>query len=98
MKRWSICLVALVTLGIVSTASADPIKDPLPWVGPQILSIINQHNVWTPTDFAIARGDLNPNKSVTKLRIAKDVMRKSGIMLPGILGTILIWSSDEYWR
>ena len=45
MKRWSICLVALVTLGIVSTASADPIKDPLPWVGPQILSAINKHNV-----------------------------------------------------
>ena len=55
MKRWSICLVALATLGIASTASADPIKDQLPWVGPQILSIINQHNVWTPTDFAIAR-------------------------------------------
>ena len=98
MKKLSICLVALVTLGIASTASADPIKDPLPWVGPQILSAINKHNVWTPTDFAIARGDLNPNKSVTKLRIAKDVMRKSGITLPSILGTILIWSSDEYWR
>ena len=98
MKRWSIFLVALATLGIASTASADPIKDPLPWVGPQILSAINKHNVWTPTDFALARGDLNPNKSVTKLRIAKDVMRKSGITLPGILGTILIWSSDEYWR
>ena len=97
MKRWSIFLVALTTLGIASTASADPIKDPLPWVGPQILSIINQHNVWAPTDFAIARGE-NPTKSVTKLRIAKDVMRKSGITLPGILGTILIWSSDEYWR
>ena len=119
MKRWSIFLVALVTLGIASTVSADPIKDPLPWIGPQILSIINQQNVWTPTDFAIARGDfkslksLNPNRSVTKLRIAKDVMWKSGIMLPGnrvkpndmstytvtnILGTILIWSSDEYWK
>ena len=95
MKRWSIFLVALATLGIASTASADPLKDPLPWVGPQILSIINQHNVWTPSDFAIARGDVS---SVPKLRIAKDVMRKSGITLPGILGTILIWSSDEYWR
>ena len=98
MKRWSIFLVALATLGIASTVSANPLKDPLPWVGPQILSILNQNNVWTPTDFAIARGDLNPNKSVTKLRIAKDVMRKSGITLPSILGTILIWSSDEYWR
>ena len=119
MKKLSICLVALVTLGIASTASADPIKDPLPWVGPQILSTINQHNVWTPTDFAIARGDfkslksLNPNNSVTKLRIAKDVLRKSGVTLPGnslkpndtstytlsnILGTILIWSNDGYWK
>ena len=97
MKRWSIFLVALATLTIASNVRADPLKD-LSWVGPQILSAINKHNVWTPTDFAIARGDLNPNKSVTKLRIAKDVMRKSGITLPGILGTILIWSSDEYWR
>ena len=106
MKKLSICLVALVTLGIASTASADPIKDPLPWVGPQILSAINKHNVWTPTDFAIARGE-NPTKSVTKLLIAKDVMRKSGVTLlgsrvkpndmstytlPNILGTILLWS------
>ena len=53
MKKLSICLVALVTLGIASTASADPIKDPLPWVGPQILSTINQHNVWTPTDLQL---------------------------------------------
>ena len=95
MKRWSIFLVALATLGIASTVSADPLKD-LSWVGPQILSAINKHNVWTPTDFAIARGD--SVSSVPKLRIAKDVMRKSGITLPGILGTILIWSSDEYWR
>ena len=113
MKKWSIFLVALATLGIASTASADPLKDPLPWVGPQILSIINQHNVWTPSDFAIARGDfkslksLNPNNSVTKLQIAKDVLRKSGVTLlgnrvkpndmatytlPNILGTILLWS------
>jgi hypothetical protein len=95
MKRWSIFLVALATLTIASSVRADPLKD-LSWVGPQILSAINKHNVWTPTDFAIARGD--SISSVPKLRIAKDVMRKSGITLPGILGTILIWSSDEYWR
>ena len=95
MKRWSIFLVALATLTIASSVRADPLKD-LSWVGPQILSAINKHNVWTPTDFAIARGD--SVSSVPKLRIAKDVMRKSGITLPGILGTILIWSSDEYWR
>ena len=95
MKRWSIFLVALATLTIASSVRADPLKD-LSWVGPQILSAINKHNVWTPTDFAIARGD--KVSSVPKLRIAKDVMRKSGITLPGILGTILIWSSDEYWK
>ena len=115
-----IFLIALLTsLIMLSSVRADPLKDPLPWVGPQILSIINKQNVWTPSDFAIARGDfkslksLNPNRSVTKLRIAKDVMRKSGATLPGnrvkpndmstytltnILGTILLWSSDEYWR
>ena len=91
-----IFLIALLTSLIMSSSvRADPLKD-LSWVGPQILSAINKHNVWTPTDFAIARGD--KVSSVPKLRIAKDVMRKSGITLPGILGTILIWSSDEYWR
>ena len=91
-----IFLIALLTsLIMLSSVRADPLKD-LSWVGPQILSAINKHNVWTPTDFAIARGD--KVSSVPKLRIAKDVMRKSGITLPGILGTILIWSSDEYWR
>ena len=90
-----IFLIALLTSLIMSSSvCADPLKD-LSWVGPQILSAINKHNVWTPIDFAIARGDVS---SVPKLRIAKDVMRKSGITLPGILGTILIWSSDEYWR
>ena len=91
-----IFLIALLTsLIMLSSVRADPLKD-LSWVGPQILSAINKHNVWTPTDFAIARGD--KVSSVPKLRIAKDVMRKSGITLPGILGTILIWSSDEYWK
>ena len=91
-----IFLIALLTSLIMSSSvRADPLKD-LSWVGPQIMSAINKHNVWTPTDFAIARGD--KVSSVPKLRIAKDVMRKSGITLPGILGTILIWSSDEYWR
>ena len=90
-----IFLIAILTSLIMSSSvSADPLKD-LSRVGPQILSAINKHNVWTPTDFAIARGDIS---SVPKLRIAKDVMRKSGITLPGILGTILIWSSDEYWK
>ena len=72
MRKLNICLFALGALTIASNVQADPIKDPLPWVGPQILSVINKHNVWTPTDFAIARGE-NPTKSVSNLRIAKDV-------------------------
>ena len=81
-----IFLIALLTSLIMSSSvCADPLKD-LSWVGPQILSAINKHNVWTPIDFAIARGD-----SVSSIP-------KTGITLPGILGTILIWSSDEYWK
>jgi len=95
MKRLSIFLFALATLTIASSVRADPLKD-LSWVGPQIMSVINKHNVWTPTDFAIARGD--SVSSIPKIQVAKDVLQKSGITLPGILGTILIWSSDEYWR
>ena len=89
MKRWSIFLVALATLAIASSVRADPLKD-LSWVGPQIMSAINKHNVWTPTDFAIARGD--SVSSIPKIQIAKDVLQKSGITLPDIFKTILIWS------
>ena len=89
MKRLSIFLVALATLTIASSVRADPLKD-LSWVGPQILSAINKHNVWTPTDFAIARGD--SVSSIPKIQIAKDVLQKSGITLPDIFKTILIWS------
>ena len=69
--------------------SCRPLKD-LSWVGPQIMSAINKHNVWTPTDFAIARGD--SVSSIPKIQIAKDVLQKSGITLPDIFKTILIWS------
>ena len=56
----------------------------------QVLSVINnKHNEWTPTDFAIARGDVS---SVSNLQITKDVITKSGIKLPSIIKTILIWS------
>ena len=89
MKRWSIFLFALATLTIASSVRADPLKD-LSWVGPQIMSAINKHNVWTPTDFAIARGD--SVSSIPKIQIAKDVLQKSGITLPDIFKTILIWS------
>jgi hypothetical protein len=53
-------------------------------------AINNKHNVWTPTDFAIARGD--NISSVSKLQIAKDVITKSGVTLPNIINNILIWS------
>ena len=89
MKRWSIFLFALATLTIATNVRADPLKD-LSWVGPQIMSAINKHNVWTPTDFAIARGD--SVSSIPKIQIAKDVLQKSGITLPDIFKTILIWS------
>ena len=89
MKRWSIFLFALATLTMASSVRADPLKD-LSWVGPQIMSAINKHNVWTPTDFAIARGD--SVSSIPKIQIAKDVLQKSGITLPDIFKTILIWS------
>ena len=94
MKIFLIAILA--SLILTSGVRADPLKD-FSWVGPQIMSAINKHNVWTPTDFAIARGE-NPTKSVTKLRITKDVLRKTGVTLPGILGTILIWSNDGYWK
>ena len=89
MKRWSIFLFALATLTMASSVRADPLKD-LSWVGPQIMSAINKHNVWSPTDFAIARGD--SVSSIPKIQIAKDVLQKSGITLPDIFKTILIWS------
>ena len=83
-----ILLIALL-LVISSNVRADPLKD-LSWVGPQIMSAINKHNVWTPTDFAIARGD--SVSSIPKIQITKDVLQKSGVTLPDILKTIIIWS------
>ena len=82
-----IFLIALLaSLIISSNVRADPLKD-LSWVGPQIMSAINKHNVWTPTDFAIARGD--SVSSIPKVKVARDVLQKSGITLPDILETIL---------
>ena len=83
-------IVLLASLIMSFNVRADPHKD-LSWVKPQIMSIINnKHNVWTPTDFAIARGD--SISSVSKVQIAKDVITKSGVTLPNIINTILIWS------
>ena len=51
---------------------------------------LNRGRRWTPTDFAIARGDIN---SVSKTRITKDVIIKSG-MASTLLLTILPWIKD----
>tara|TARA_Y100000310_G_C20016861_1_gene505571 strand:+ start:37 stop:342 length:306 start_codon:yes stop_codon:yes gene_type:complete len=51
---------------------------------------LNRGRRWTPTDFAIARGDIN---SVSKTRITKDVIIKSG-MASTLLLSILPWIKD----
>ena len=51
---------------------------------------LNRGRRWTPTDFAIARGDIN---SVSKTRITKNVIIKSG-MASTLLLTILPWIKD----
>ena len=80
----------LASLIMSFNVRADPLKD-LSWVKPQIMSIINnKHSVWTPTDFAIARGD--SVGTISKVQIVQDVITKSGVSLPNIINTILIWS------
>ena len=85
MKKWNIILVGL-TLAIVfaSGVRADPLKDPMPWLVPQIYSatVGPIGGGYTPTDFAIARGDI---KSVPKIRIVQDVLKKSGVDTTKIL-------------
>lgn len=51
---------------------------------------LNRGRRWTPTDFAIARGDIN---SVSKTQITKNVIIKSG-MASTLLLTILPWIKD----
>ena len=83
-------IVLLISLIISFNVSANPLKD-LSWVKGQVLSIVNnKHSEWTPSDFAIARGD--SVSSIPKVQIAKDVIIKTGIKLPSIINTILIWS------
>ena len=82
-------IVLIISLIISFNVSANPLDD-LSWVKPQIMSAINnKYSVWTPTDFAIARGDMS---SVSNLQITKDVITKSEIKLPNIINKILIWS------
>jgi len=86
-----IFLIILLTSFIMSfNVKANPLED-LSWVKGQVISAINnKHSKWTPSDFAIARGD--SVSSIPKIRIVKDVITKSGIELPNILNQILIWS------
>ena len=85
MKKWNIILVGL-TLAIVfaSGVRADPLKNPMPWLVPQIYSatVGPIGGGYTPTDFAIARGDI---RSVPKIRILQDVLKKSGVDTTKIL-------------
>ena len=83
--------IVLLTLLIMSfNVNANPLED-LSWVKGQVISVINnKHSKWRPTDFALARGE--NISSVSKVQITKDVISKSGINLPNILNTILIWS------
>ena len=82
-------IVLIISLIISFNAIANPLKD-LSWVKPQIMSIVNnKYSEWTPSDFAIARGDVS---SVSNLQITKDVISKSEIKLPNIINQILIWS------
>jgi hypothetical protein len=85
MKKWNIILVGLtLTIVFASGVRADPLKDPMPWLVPQIYSatVGPIGGGYTPTDFAIARGDI---RSVSKIRILQDVLKKSGVDTTKIL-------------
>ena len=85
MKKWNIILVGLtLTIVFASSVRADPLKNPMPWLVPQIYSATMGPigGGYTPTDFAIARGDI---RSVPKIRIVQDVLKKSGVDTTKIL-------------
>ena len=85
MKKWNIILVGLtLTIVFASSVRADPLKNPMPWLVPQIYSatVGPIGGGYTPTDFAIARGYIN---SVSKIRILQDVLKKSGVDTTKIL-------------
>ena len=86
MKTFLIILSLIISFNVRadSLINGDMVKN-------QVLSIINNnHNTWTPTDFAIARGD--SVGTISKVKIVQDVITKSGVSLPNIINTILIWS------
>jgi hypothetical protein len=86
MKNQNIVMVGLImsTIVFASGVRADPLKNPMPWLVPQIYSATMGPigGGYTPTDFAIARGDI---RSVPKIRIAQDVLKKSGVDTTKIL-------------
>ena len=85
MKKWNIILVGLtLTIVFAPDVRADPLKNPMPWLVPQIYSatVGPIGGGYTPTDFAIARGDI---RSVPKIRIVQDVLKKSGVDTTKIL-------------
>ena len=85
MKKWNIILVGLtLTIVFAPDVRADPLKNPMPWLVPQIYSatVGPIGGGYTPTDFAIARGDI---RSVSKIRIVQDVLKKSGVDTTKIL-------------
>ena len=86
MKNQNIVMVGLImsTIVFASGVRADPLKNPMPWLVPQIYSatVGPIGGGYTPTDFAIARGDI---RSVPKIRIVQDVLKKSGVDTTKIL-------------
>jgi len=86
MKHQKTILVGLAIAALVFApdARANPLKDPMPWLVPQIYSatVGPIGGGYTPTDFAIARGDI---RSVSKIRILQDVLKKSGVDTTKIL-------------
>ena len=86
MKHQKTILVGLAIAALVFApdARANPLKDPMPWLVPQIYSatVGPIGGGYTPTDFAIARDDI---RSVSKIRILQDVLKKSGVDTTKIL-------------
>lgn len=86
MKNQNIVMVGLImsTIVFASGVRADPLKNPMPWLVPQIYSATMGPigGGYTPTDFAISRGDI---RSVPKIRIVQDVLKKSGVDTTKIL-------------
>ena len=86
-------VVIAILIGSLSTSSvrAGDINGLKNVLIPQVLSILNRDRNWTPTEFAIARGDAT---GLTKTRIVKDVIIKSEIA-PRFLLKIIPWIPDR---